>query len=151
MNPTDQKTIRDDFITTIEAIDPSYDNYQDQPWRSVGQRTDVPGGALRNFFVRILPSDSNETGFYGAGIGRGANMQVWTCYKALPDFEEPIIDEDYLQLFHALQARLDPTLTGLCMVEVVEGGFHYEDDTPGHVWGYHPFRVEYMWRHTLDP
>lgn len=151
MNATDQATIRADFIAQIQAITPSHDEYQDQRWRPVQSVNDVAGGDVRGFFVWLRPSDGNAAGIFGHGIGRGAEMRVYTNYGALADAESSIIDEDYLQLYHALQARLDPTVPGLIMVEMDDGGFTFNDDTPGHVWGYHTFRVEYLWRHTLNP
>lgn len=151
MTPTDQYTLRADFVTQISAISPSHGEYQNQLWRPVQSMADVPGGGIRSFFVWLRPSDSNGAGIFGWGIERSAEMRVYTNYGAMADAESSIIDEDYLQLYHALQARLDPTVAGLIMVEVDEGGFQFNDDTPGHVWGYHPFRVNYLWRHTLNP
>lgn len=143
MQTTTQRLIREDFVGRILALTPSYPEYG-YPWKRVRALSDVPGSEIRNFLLYFLPGQPVSDGLYGDGIEHVASIRVYANYQGLQEDEDgPLIDEDFRQLWLTLETRVDPIVPGLISVQP-GGPFIFEDDTPGHLWGYHQIDIHYL-------
>ncbi len=149
MTPTTLYAIREVVAAAILAITPDHPEHQDARWNRVRSINDVQGNSLRNFLVRLLPSTETSESFYGDGESHEADLQVWACYGGLEDDADgPMIDEDARQLYHRLVLTIDPANPGIEAYTPI--GWTYEDDAPGHVYGYHLFRVRFLAADTVN-
>jgi len=141
--------IREVVAEAVLGIDPSFPEYTETEWNRVKAIRDTTG-ALRNFFVRLLPSRETTESFYGDGISKESELQIWVGYDGLPDDEDgPMVDEDGRQLYLALVATIDPTNNGI--EAYTPTGWVYEVEDPGHVVGYHSFVVRFLSSDELNP
>lgn len=148
MPTTTASALRASLVSTVAAISPTNAYKRGSLWRPVQSVSDVPGGAVRNFYLRIEPGTDFYDGVWGDSREKAAEMRIYTCYASLDETDlEGVIDEDSSNLFVAFDYRRDPQIAGFWDVRTV--GWSFEDDTPGHVWGYHLFDIRYLVSHEV--
>lgn len=149
MTPTTPLLVREAIAAAVLTITPDHADSQDLRWNRVRSVRECQGTAVRNFMVRLMPSEELTDSFFGDGRTVGAVVQIWTCYGGLPDDDDGIIiDSDRRQLYLALVDTVDPTAepsSGQSGIQsYTPAGWVYEDDTPGKVYGHHDFVVRWL-------
>lgn len=140
-NPILPSTIRDDFVTQIEAIVPAETEHASKAWRHVRSVEHVPGSEIRSFALRLIGRGDGVV--IGCGNDFQFDLQIYTSYHGLQFFDvDPLIVEDNRQLLQTLALRSGP-LDGLFSV-LWDGPFEFESEEEGELWGFHHFVVRYL-------
>lgn len=140
MATTLPSTIRDDFITQIEAITPAETLNAAAGWVHTRSHADIPGSEIRTFALRMKVSGDGV--IVGAGNDFTFTLEIHTSYAGLQlEDADPLIVEDSRQLLQTLAPRAG-SLSGLQAV-MWDGPFVYASEDDGGVWGYHHFEVRY--------
>lgn len=154
MTPTTLRTVAADFAAQIRQISPDYPLLTGETWTPVERPDLVPGGRLRAFCCEWEPGEPQEDGIYGSAVEWVSQLYVWTNYRNLPtadgetqDVASEMITADGRQIWLTLEARCDPTVSGVLYVD--HAGWTPEESEPGHEWGYHEYQVRYLVSHSL--
>ena len=139
--PTVPSTIRDDFIATIEALEPAETRHASKRWRYTRSTSDVPGAEIRTFSLRLRPVGDGT--LVGCGNDFNFHLEIHTSYHGLQHHDaDPLIVEDHRQLWQAIALRAG-SLTGLQSVRT-DGPWEYVTEDEGNVHGIHRFLVRYL-------
>lgn len=144
MTPTTIRELRAAIAAVLRGLTPSETPRQDDGWRPVERREDVPGSELRRFYLSFQTAFDDDAGVQAPDAEETpVRLFVYTNYGNLPDDEvENLLASDGIQVQHALQLRTDPTIPGL--VDVRWEGWVAEDDDTGRHWGAHEYTIRYL-------
>lgn len=144
---TNQKVLRAQFRTAIEAIAPTITDQQISKWVYVRLQEEVGGAAVRSYTITSGPAEpeDGDEAVFGGGISYRYDMQVHVSYHDLRmEDDEVIQDADLVDLWAALH---DVKLLNTGLIDVIHPVWTADDESQdGNVFGFYEVPIRYFGR-----